>query len=69
MPITTWLAGELRSYARDTLLASHAWVRNFVNPMPYLEKLDQYAELKTATRLWSLLQLEAWSRVWRKRLV
>jgi asparagine synthase (glutamine-hydrolysing) len=69
VPITTWLAGGLRSYARDTLLASDAWVRNFVNPMPYLEKLDQYAELETATRLWSLLQLEAWSRVWRERLV
>jgi asparagine synthase (glutamine-hydrolysing) len=47
VPITTWLAGELRSYARDTLLASDVWVRNFVNPMPYLENLDQYAELET----------------------
>jgi asparagine synthase (glutamine-hydrolysing) len=68
VPITTWLAGDLRSYARDTLMASDAWVRNFVNPMPYLEKLDQHAELETATRLWSMLQLEAWFRVWRKRL-
>ena len=36
---------------------------------PFLEKFDQHAELGTATRLWSLLQLEAWSRVWRKHLV
>jgi asparagine synthase (glutamine-hydrolysing) len=60
VPITTWLAGDLRSYARDTLMASDAWVRNFVNPKPYLEKFDQHRELETATRLWSLLQLEAW---------
>jgi asparagine synthetase B (glutamine-hydrolysing) len=69
VPITAWLAGGLRSHSRDTLMASDAWVRNLVNPKPYLEKFDQHAELGTATRLWSLLQLEAWSRVWRKHLV
>ena len=68
VPITEWLAGDLRSYTRDTLTASGAWLRNLVNPMPYLEKFDQQAELATATRLWSLLQLEAWYRVWRKYL-
>ena len=69
VPITAWLAGDLRSYSRDTLMASDAWVRNLVNPLPYLEKFDRHAEPGTAARLWSLLQLEAWSRVWRKHLV
>ena len=69
VPITAWLAGDLRSYSRDTLMASDAWVRNLVHPLPYLEKFDRHAEPGTAARLWSLLQLEAWSRVWRKHLV
>jgi asparagine synthase (glutamine-hydrolysing) len=68
VPITAWLTGALRPYARDTLGAGNAWVRTFVNPEPYLERLDQRPDLETATRIWSLLQLEAWHRVWRSRL-
>jgi asparagine synthase (glutamine-hydrolysing) len=68
VPILGWLSGPLRSYARDTLSASNAWVRRFVNPDPYLDRLDQKSDLDTATRIWSLLQLEAWHRVWRSQL-
>ena len=69
MPLIAWLSGALRGYARDTLTAANAWVRGFVDPRPYLQRLDDRSELEVATRLWSLLQLEAWHRVWRERLV
>lgn len=68
MPIVAWLSGELRSYSFDTLTASGAWTRQFVEPRPYLETMAQKPDLATASRLWSLLQLEAWHRVWKGSL-
>jgi asparagine synthase (glutamine-hydrolysing) len=68
VPILGWLSGPLRPYARDTLSAGNAWVRTFVNPDPYLDRLDQKSDLENAAPIWSLLQLEAWHRVWRSKL-
>ena len=68
MPLTTWLAGDLRTYVRDVLGSKAAWVRQFVDPVRYLEAFDRDPQLPTATRLWSLLQLEAWHRVWKESL-
>ncbi|MFO1067896.1 MAG: asparagine synthase-related protein [Geminicoccaceae bacterium] len=68
MPLVSWLTGELRGYARDTLGSAAAWVRAYVDPRPYLERFDAHPDLETAARLWNLLQLEAWHRVWRERL-
>jgi asparagine synthase (glutamine-hydrolysing) len=64
MPILQWLAGDLRSYARDRLTAATSWTRGFVDTTAYLDRLDREPALETASRIWSLLQLEAWHDVW-----
>lgn len=64
MPLVAWLGGPLRSYAWDTLSANGAWVSGFVDAQRYLDRFDQQPDLPTAARLWGLLQLEAWHRVW-----
>ncbi len=68
MPIVTWLSAELRFYAHDVLSNPNAWVRRFVEPAPYLEQFTRTQNPTVASRLWSLLQLEAWHRVWKDRL-
>ncbi|GAB0117958.1 asparagine synthetase B family protein [Acidisoma sp. 7E03] len=64
MPILQWLTGDLRSYARDSLTAATSWTRGFVDTAAYLDRLDQAPTVETASRIWSLLQLEAWHDVW-----
>jgi asparagine synthase (glutamine-hydrolysing) len=64
VPIAAWLRGPLRDWARDTLLGSDAFTRGYIDARPWLEAEDEGA----AMRLWSLLQLEAWSRAVRRPL-
>jgi len=66
MPILQWLTGDLRSYARESLTAATSWTRGFVDTAAYLHRLDQAPTVETASRIWSLLQLEAWHDVWSK---
>jgi len=68
MPVATWLAGALRDYARHTLGDPNAWVRAFVAPGRYLDAFDAQPTPALASRLWSLLQLEAWHSVWKEQL-
>ncbi|MDP4026570.1 asparagine synthase-related protein [Methylobacterium sp. NEAU 140] len=68
VPVATWLRGDLRAYVRDTLSDTNAFVRAYVDPRHYLDAFDERGEAGTATRIWSLLQLEAWHRVWKDRL-
>lgn len=68
MPLVAWLTGPLRTYARDTLSGSKAWVAGFVDPELYLNRFDRQPDQATAGRIWSLLQLEAWRHAWEDRI-
>ena len=68
MPLVAWLTGPLRTFARDTLSDSRAWVGGFVDPALYLNRLDREPDPATAGRIWSLLQLEAWRHAWEDRI-
>ncbi len=64
VPVEQWLAGPLRDFCQDTLTSPNAFVRSFVNPVTWLEHLTlDSPDSGVAMRLWSLLHLEIWYRV------
>jgi asparagine synthase (glutamine-hydrolysing) len=68
VPIESWLAGPLRTFAHDTLGPS-AFVRQFADPAPLLSGLLAPASATPcAQRLWSLLHLEIWYREFARRM-
>jgi asparagine synthase (glutamine-hydrolysing) len=71
VPLDRWFRGELRSYVRDTLLASDARCREYLDGAE-LERLVHRHESGAANlgqQLWSLLTFERWLRLlpeWRR---
>ena len=66
IPIDRWLRGELRTLAYDTLLSQPARERGVMRPDYVRRLLDQHCagERNHHTRLWALLMLELWFRMW-----
>jgi asparagine synthase (glutamine-hydrolysing) len=65
-PIDQWLRGELRDLAHDTLLGPQARARGMFRPA-YVETMlhEHCAGVRNHhTRLWALLMLELWFRMW-----
>jgi asparagine synthase (glutamine-hydrolysing) len=65
-PVGDWLRGELRELAQDVLLSSAALARGIFRK-EYVERLlaDHVAgRAQHDTRLWALLMLELWFRMW-----
>lgn len=62
VPVRAWLAGGLREFATDTLLAPNALTRGLFDAQPLLSNLDtdDHAADARAAKIWSLLQLEVW---------
>ncbi len=65
-PIDQWLRQELKELAYDTLLAPEARDRGIMRPDYVRRLLDEHCAYRRNhhTRLWALLMLELWFRMW-----
>ena len=65
-PIDRWFRGELKELAYDTLLSRSARQRGLFAPGYVRRLLDQHCSYRFdhQTRLWTLLMLELWFRMW-----
>ncbi len=66
VPVEDWLKGELKEFAYDTLLSTQARQRGLITPAYVKTMLDEhYGGIRLHhTRLWALLMLELWFRMW-----
>lgn len=66
VPVDRWLRKELKEFARDILLGQRARERGLVRPEYVQMLLDEHCnEVRLHhTRLWALLMLELWFRMW-----
>ncbi len=65
VPIDLWLRGELGSFARDVLLGPSARARGLFDPVVVQRTLDGHAAGENrSARIWALLMLELWFRMW-----
>jgi asparagine synthase (glutamine-hydrolysing) len=65
-PVDHWFRGELKELAHDTLLSPRARQRGLFRPGYVQRLLDEHCNLVRDhhTRLWALLMLELWFRMW-----
>jgi asparagine synthase (glutamine-hydrolysing) len=65
-PIDRWFRGELKELAYDTLLSQSARQRGLFRPEYVSRLLDEHSTFRFdhQTRLWALLMLELWFRMW-----
>ena len=66
VPIERWLRKELREMSRDLLLSDRARARGLFRPQVVRELLDDHDSGHRANhyRIWALLFLELWFRMW-----
>jgi asparagine synthase (glutamine-hydrolysing) len=66
VPIDEWLRGELKQLAYDTLLSQSARERGLMRPDYVRQLLDEHCSGRRDHhyRLWALLMLELWFRMW-----
>jgi len=65
VPIDLWLRGEIKGFARDTLLGRAARERGLFRQEEVESMLDRHARGENlAPRLWALLMLELWFEMW-----
>jgi asparagine synthase (glutamine-hydrolysing) len=66
VPIERWLRNELREFAYDTLTSRAATDRGLFRPEYVRQLLDEHSSGARLhhTRLWALLMLELWFRMW-----
>jgi asparagine synthase (glutamine-hydrolysing) len=65
VPLPNWFRGELQPFLRDVLFDSRALGRGFFEPSAVQRLFDEHVQSKTdhAHRLWALLCLELWQRM------
>jgi asparagine synthase (glutamine-hydrolysing) len=65
-PVDHWFRNELKEMAYDVLLSSQAINRGIVAPAAVKRLLDEHVSGANAhhTRLWPLLMMELWFRMW-----
>jgi asparagine synthase (glutamine-hydrolysing) len=71
VPLDRWFRGELRSYVRDTLLASDARCLAYLEPaaLETIVRRHEKGEANLGQQLWCLLAFERWLRLlpeWRR---
>jgi asparagine synthase (glutamine-hydrolysing) len=66
VPVENWFRGQLREYARELLLSERALARGYFRPDALRQLLEEHASGKFnhGHRLWALVVLETWCRVW-----
>ena len=66
LPIDRWFRHELKELAYDTLLSPDAAARAIFRPGYVRHLLDEHCGRRRDhhTRLWALLMLELWFRMW-----
>jgi asparagine synthase (glutamine-hydrolysing) len=66
VPVENWFRGQLRDYARDLLLSDRALSRGYFDHAAVRQLLDEHAagKFNHGHRLWALVVLEEWCRVW-----
>lgn len=66
VPLERWLKGELHGLARDLLLDGRFHARGLLQPAYVESLLAQHAggQRLHHTRIWSLIMLELWFRIW-----
>ncbi|MBV8737342.1 MAG: hypothetical protein JO007_08805, partial [Alphaproteobacteria bacterium] len=65
-PIDRWFRRELKEMAYDTLLSQSARQRGLFRPNYVRQLLDEHCTYRVnhQNRLWALLMLESWFRMW-----
>ncbi|MDD5449050.1 MAG: asparagine synthase (glutamine-hydrolyzing) [Candidatus Omnitrophica bacterium] len=65
IPIDKWFRGELKDYARDILLSGKSIDRGYFKDVSVRQLLDAHASGRAnhGARIWSLLNLELWHRI------
>jgi asparagine synthase (glutamine-hydrolysing) len=65
-PIDQWFRGEIKEFAYDTLLSQRARQRGLFRPDAVRRLLDEHCTSRQDhhPRLWALLMLELWFRMW-----
>ncbi len=65
-PVDRWFRHELKDFAYDTLLSASARARGLLRPEYVRRLLDEHCRGRSNhhTRLWALLMLELWFRMW-----
>ncbi len=65
VPLPNWFRGELQPFLRDVLFDSRTLARGFFKPSAVQRLFDEHIQGKTdhAHRLWALLCLELWQRM------
>ena len=65
-PIDHWFRADIKEFAYDTLLSESFRARGLFRPDYVKDILDQHCSgaARHDTRLWALLNLELWYRMW-----
>ncbi|MCX7418950.1 MAG: asparagine synthase (glutamine-hydrolyzing) [Planctomycetia bacterium] len=65
VPLANWFRGELKPFLRDVLFDSRTQSRGFFEPAAVQRLFDEHQQQKTdhSHRLWALLCLELWQRM------
>ncbi len=65
VPLPNWFRGELKPFLHDVLFDSRTLARGFFEPSAVQRLFDEHVQAKTdhAHRLWALLCLELWQRI------
>jgi asparagine synthase (glutamine-hydrolysing) len=65
VPLPNWFRGELKPFLHDVLFDSRTLARGFFDPAAVRRLFDEHVQAKTdhAHRLWALLCLELWQRM------
>ena len=65
VPIDVWLRTEMREFAYDTLLSETARSRGLFDSAVVRHWLDRHCSgEKLSTRIWALIMLELWFKMW-----
>lgn len=65
VPIDIWLRNDMREFAYDTLLSETARSRGLFDPNVIKSLLDRHSAGENwSIRIWALLMLELWFRMW-----
>jgi asparagine synthase (glutamine-hydrolysing) len=64
VPLDEWFRGQLRDFARDTLLSGDSFAVEYLHPQAVRALLDRHESGRSneELRIWTLLSLEVWHR-------